>query len=480
MPAFFRVLRLPFKLSLAAAAALSLLPAGLFLLFSPKPAFELSREGGYAVVVLDESADEADALSRLEARGIRNIRAASREMAYLNDFSALIEVPLDGYFERVEPYDPRNDGYAEKARAVFLSGGKRRLFIPLAEFGAQPRDELASALGGLDWTAAFQSYRRSALLSMIVFALSALMLLLLAKKIARLGGDSFLPAYALCLLPSFALFAWAGSAALGASAALLALFQLLRAPVQRFLTGLRFESGALLEADSLSALFKGKQFSLFLAELLPEAKNIGALVVLYFLICAAARLPPAYTVFALFAFCLAFTACAAAESRRGRLKKHVRFIFVPIRSSYYGAKKFPTLPLPFLAAALAALALEALFPQRAAESVPLDFQDRAAPTLTAADFERHLAFQRAFSYRKLGGGEDDEDTAESYFRYPLGANSLIAPEEERGNESLDFPDSAGAAATAEFTLAPLLASLQGGAGAREQHPVACGEAVHGA
>jgi hypothetical protein len=463
MPPFFRVFRFPFKLGLCAAAALSLLPPALFLLVSPRPQLPVSRGGGYAALILDESADEADALSRLEARGIKNIRAASRETAYLNDFQAIIAVPLDGYFERLESYDPRNDGYAEKARSIFISQGKRRLFIPLSEFGAfggAPRDTLAGALRGLDWSVAFQSYRRSPLPSLIVFALSSLMLFFLAKKIGSLTQDRFLPVYMLGFLPSFALFTRADGAALAAAAALLALFQLLRAPLQRFLTGLRFESGAPVEPESLSFLFKGKRFSLFLAELAPEAKSVAALGVLYFLICAAARLPVFAAVFALFTFCLAFTACAAAESLRGRLKNHARFIFVPIRSSYYGAKKFPTLPLPFLAAALGVLALEALFPARAVESAPLNFVGKDALSLRAEDFERHLAFQRAFSYRKLGSAGDD---AEAYFRYSLGANSLIAPGEARDDEALDFPDSADGI-EAEWTLSPLLASLQGASG----------------
>jgi hypothetical protein len=467
MPQLIRVLRFLFKPGICAAVALSLLPAALFMLFSPRTTLPVSRGSGYATVVLDERADEADALSRLEARGIKNVRAASRERAYLNDFQAIIEVPLDSYFERVESYDPRNDGYAEKARAIFISGGKRRLFIPLSELsafgGAPARDTVAGALRGFDWSLVFQSYRRSSLPTLIVFALSSVMLILLAKKIAYLSADRFLPAYALGFLPSFALFAWEGGGALAAAAALLALFQLLRAPLQRFLTGLRFESGAPAEPDSLSFLFRGKQFSLFLAELAPEAKTITALAVLYFLICAAARLSPGEALFALCAFCLAFTACAAAESLRGRLKTHVRFIFVPIRSSYYGAKKFPTLPLPFLAAALGVLALEFLFPARAVESVPLDFGGKDALSLRAEDFERHLAVQRAFPYRKLGSSAED---AGAYVRYPLGANSLIAPEEERGEPQLDVQSPADQI-DAQWTLAPLIASLQGVSGGQK-------------
>jgi hypothetical protein len=61
----------------------------------------------------------------------RPVISASSQWVLLNSFGGLERVPLEDYEDRLEIFDPRRDGYAEKLTRFFVRDGKRWFFIPL-------------------------------------------------------------------------------------------------------------------------------------------------------------------------------------------------------------------------------------------------------------------------------------------------------------------------------------------------------------
>ena len=114
--------------ALLAASLIALLGAS-GMLFALRP--RQSRE--YAVLLLDESQEDAAIGALLDGAGIIGYISESTQWVFWNDFSATLrQRPLEDFLASVESYDPRNDGYALALHAFFVSNGMRRFFIPLA------------------------------------------------------------------------------------------------------------------------------------------------------------------------------------------------------------------------------------------------------------------------------------------------------------------------------------------------------------
>jgi hypothetical protein len=112
----------------------------------------------FAVLALDEPVadrETAAALNQalnLEAAG-KEVLSESSQWVLLNDFDKIIRVPLDQYEERLEPFDPRNDGFAGRLRSFFVRNGKRYFFIPL--------DDSAFRFGGIFRPAVYRSVEKT-------------------------------------------------------------------------------------------------------------------------------------------------------------------------------------------------------------------------------------------------------------------------------------------------------------------------------
>jgi hypothetical protein len=122
-----------FLCSLAAGGALFF-----FSLRSPPP----GRGGfeGYAALALAESAPDREIAGILEAALGRPVVCESSQWVFLNSFGGLEKVSLEDYEGRLEAFDPRRDGYAEKLKDFFVRDGRRWFFIPLDKglFGSPP------------------------------------------------------------------------------------------------------------------------------------------------------------------------------------------------------------------------------------------------------------------------------------------------------------------------------------------------------
>jgi hypothetical protein len=443
------IVKLPYPLLIAFLVCLA--PPAVFLAFAGGG--EAARPtADYATVVFDEGADVAGLLS---AHGVKNVVSARTARAFLNDFDGIKVVSAAEWEERVERFDPRNDGYAERVRSMFFTeGGKRRLFIPRGEFflGAfrsSPDAKLIDALEGAGAQVRFQTEYRRGLqgwaLNGAMFAAASFLLAFVARKVFVLSKDVFIFHYALGFIPSLAMLAGLGATGLALAAPALALFQTLKRPGLRCAARVRCEKNR--RTGDLSFLSPARRmaglFVLLCAELEAELPEIMVFVALYVGICAAGSVPLGLSFcFAAFFF-LSFVFMLRVESRRGERTAHIPFVCVPIQGRRRAA--LPPLPVPFIAAAIVHMALSALLggPDVAAASHPHDGWEAGA-LVSEEDYRNHVEFQRRFSFRNL-----NTEKAGDYLRYALGNDGLLSSSESvRAEAELAAPpwDLAGIAA----------------------------------
>jgi hypothetical protein len=178
---------------LAAAASLSLL--ALHLAFSGTSAH--GRAAPFAKLVFEASSDDRAIVAALTAAGFRDIVSESTQWVLVDDFGDGERVPLDRYRERVETFDPRDDGYADKLRTVFLSGGKRYVYVrrpivPLLSGSAASFDrKLRGALEGLAFSIESDAAPPRAALPRALVALACLALSSFLSKSAVKGVFAF-------------------------------------------------------------------------------------------------------------------------------------------------------------------------------------------------------------------------------------------------------------------------------------------------
>ncbi|MDR2500158.1 MAG: hypothetical protein LBD37_03630 [Treponema sp.] len=395
---------------------------------------------GYGVLMVDAACQDREIGRLLAEGGLAAYSSESTQWVFLDDFGGLRRVPLDGYAGAVEPFDPRNDGYADALRRFFVRDGKRRFYIPLAASPA-PFQEGPGLL-------AQELEKRLARMPLPPYSLASLLppcpfprlfiLFALAAAAALLLSGAPLPAAA--LLPSTASFAFAGPSGLALGGVLFALFEPLR---ECFAS--RFREGCPGWKDA--SLWLGAWS--------------GLLIFLGIAFCGA--VPPMVSLLGLFSFLCVLCASLLA---RPRADKALGWIVLPPGGSRLPrAVPFFVSPgsLPFALAALAALAAPCLFPGGTGPSGSLAAEAAlgAISLPSAADYQRHVAFQSSFSQRPLWAVQDPlpefRDTPyslEGYYHYYLGADGLIAGVEPPG------PHGAGTAADLAFPLGELADGLQ--------------------
>jgi hypothetical protein len=112
----------------------SLAIGGILFFFSLRRASQAPGRGrseSYAVLALEEGVPDREAAEVLEKALGRPVVSESSQWVFLNSFEGLERIPLEEYEGRLEAFDPRRDGYADKLKDFFVRGGKRWFFIPL-------------------------------------------------------------------------------------------------------------------------------------------------------------------------------------------------------------------------------------------------------------------------------------------------------------------------------------------------------------
>jgi hypothetical protein len=213
---------MPFYKSLIFSIILSL-AAGAVLFFMA-PAVR-GHSANYGLLIVDDAVPDRQVWDLLVREGFEPPLSESSQWVFLDDFEGLERVALDDYAGRLEPYDPRDDGYAAKLQSFFAAGGKRRLFIPLkaAQNITQFRSRIGAALGDIPFSAfTLNKPTGSTPLSLaLLFAAAAALTLILA-------GDA--PG-SLFLLPIWVLLCRQGSTGFALSAVLAFLFRTLHDPM---------------------------------------------------------------------------------------------------------------------------------------------------------------------------------------------------------------------------------------------------------
>ena len=82
-----------------------------------------------AVLTFPGDSDDRAIVSALRDGGFSDIASESVQWVFINDFGEWERVPLDEYRDRIESFDPRNDGYAERLRSLFVDGDKRFVYV---------------------------------------------------------------------------------------------------------------------------------------------------------------------------------------------------------------------------------------------------------------------------------------------------------------------------------------------------------------
>ncbi len=357
----------------------------------------------FATLSLKASFDDAEAVRRLADEGIGAVVAESTQWVSVNDFGEIEKVPLAGYRDRIEAFDPRDDGYADKLRTLFVRGDRRYIYIPaVSAFGTAfmedgVRGAVARAFADVDFSLSVGGLPLAFFVSMAALFASA------ALSIVLVGVPAFF-AFALPALSSFAFFGPAGCVAAGFAFA--ALFSLRELADQW-----RRDRG------SMSALWKRCRDGT-----LPDAPRAAVLMILAALASFIAAIPVLLTI-AGWAGAAAAALTAHSFAFRVRAERgHARFVPIPLARASLDFRRESRVLSLFAAASLAALV--ASIPLVSGGERNLDGKEGKVPdflnTVASGDYRRHVEFQRTFAALRLGSQEDE------YRDYRLSAEGLVA------------------------------------------------------
>ncbi|WP_010261423.1 hypothetical protein [Treponema primitia] len=395
---FLKSLFISILASLVSGALLFLLCYGPQARGNSPPSLKNGVQGdGYAVLTLDDSYPDRLIQELLTQGGVKNLIGESSQWVFLDDFGELERIPLDIYPDRVEPFDLRNDGYAEQLRSFFVFQGDRRLFISLRGNFGDLEGRIKAALGDIPFSLSVLTPPRSVLLPGILFIAAAAFALLFSEDLL----------FTALFLPLWAVLAGLGVPGFALMAVLAGLSRLLREPVREYFVSRRYGKPALGTLASrgtwiLSALF---------------------LIALGF-IAVLGALPPLSVIMGLLFFlailCLSLWAEAYREAHQG----HIRFLPVQITGIARRPSRYSRIMFPFTLAALVLLFLPMFFTGNstgnsspAASRVWTGWKGPEAPT--AARYREHVEFQRIFSFMPLG------EPSQGYLRYSLAEDGLI-------------------------------------------------------
>jgi hypothetical protein len=383
---------------------------------------------GYAVLSLDASGDDRY-IGELLARGNwGNYISESTQWVFLDEFGELERLPLDSYADRVEPFDPRNDGYAGRLESFFVRDGKRFFFIPLppdfwGNSGERLEADLARCLGDIPFQVEFPGASRPLGIYAVLFAGAAVGMVLLSRA----------PWIGIRLLPLLAALCYRGPGGFALASVLTALFALAREPVGDFFVSRRYRGHY-----SVITKESGKR-PFFLRALLFFLAAYGGIAYL-------GRIPVSLALAALVSGTLILGLSLFAESKKGVKMGHVRF--VPVRISVYSGRggAFSRLMAPFALASLASLFLPSLIlaaGHGAGRGNGLPSQaEPPGEVISPKEYEAHVAFQASFSLKPFRTGGETPDPG-PYLRYHRGIDGLIgdysALEDAGAGEIPPFP-----------------------------------------
>ena len=397
----------------------------------------LQTEGGirgaYATLVCADTYSDREIRDRLDGQGLRDLVSESDQWFLLDCFGTIEKIPLVMYEERLLPFDPRNDGYAEKLQSLFVRDGKRFVYIPLEKNRPENMEtEVARALSDVSYSLEYARYppRRDFIFPLISICLTICAFFVI-PALRRWLNAGLLPCLialsplALGLAPGFALVS------------LLAGFAALLAEPGQPHTGRQrpYDLPRPFTARWLLAV---------------------ALIACYGFFSFFSGLPVLFAFLVLASFCCLLLVSVRSGgggkfpinvSFKKRYQHRHRFTPVEIISRKTVSSGFFPVMLPFAAMALALAFTNFARPQPLPSPV-VNVSPLPPGAVTEADFQEHYLFQSAFSFRALG--ETYEDGRPAITGYGLSSSGLLDPVAPGVDEELQIPD---------FPLSDLLRGL---------------------
>jgi hypothetical protein len=386
------------------------------------------KHSGYAALVCGEAVSDREIRDRLDGQGLTGLVSESDQWFYLDCFGSVEKIPLVEYEDRLLPFDPRNDGYAEKLKSLFVRDGKRFVYIPLGINSSESMEmKAAHALTGISYSFeyAHAPKQNNTLFYFLMFCLSVCVFLVVPVLCRRLNSGMVSCLLALSPLaigkaPGFAL------------AALLVGFASLLAKPGRNVWSGRYGG----QRQSLPKPFTAQWFLAF------------ALIACYVFFSFFCGLGVLFTFLVLASFFCAFALSFERGNphrpsirfdikRHGGYTRRGRFIPVEIISGNTSNYGFFTMMLPFaiMAAALVFVGLAG-----PASPPPVSASPLPAGTVTESDFREHFLFQSAFSYRALGKTYEGGGLPPVIAAYELASNGLLEPAPPDIYDDLRIPD----------------------------------------
>lgn len=437
-----------FKTSVVLAALCSL-GLSLFLLVLVRLFLPAASAGGYGVLSLDDSYSDREIGDLLAREGLENVISESTQWVFLDDFDALRKIPLDAYHEQIEPFDPRNDGYAERLRSFFVREGKRFFFIPLPpDFASWGRGNfekrIVRSLGDIPYSLSIAGAVRPYFRFFLIFLFAAAGTMIFSRT----------PLLCAVLFPLLAPLLFAGPPGFALAAALVGLQAIFWEPAREYFISRRYGYRRFLRGPSR---YRDLWVRLGIFRRLGGVPLVFILV--YGIICGIGGISPILGLVFFGSFGGVFFLSLWAESCPGENPGHVRFIPVAILDFSVNRLFFPRIILPFSLASLLSLFVSSLLAGSSGAPLPAG---ETFPLISPAEYERHVLFQSSFS---VSSPEDrtGEGRGNGYIRYTLDKDGLVAAvpaalEKGPGGESGEIPP---------FPLESLMAFLGNSAPAGE-------------
>jgi hypothetical protein len=380
--------------------------------------------GNYAVLVFDEAVPDRTVRERLENAGVTGLISESGQYVLLDVFDSLESIPLDEYETRVLPFDPRNDGYAQKLRSLFVRDGKRYFylssgFFPLGNISFPGLNKiLASEFNDYPYSLEVIKSKTTAAFPLALFGVAVLAFFII-KPLRR--GLSPSASLLLPCLPPLVPLATGGAAGF-AMAALLAGFSFLLAGFRLEKTQYRNRGSATPPFVTRNSAHQSEKTEVPLRLLLPFLFLACYTVLAFFSGFPLFLSMPVLGIFCgVLIFSMRFTPVGEKvfPNRSNRLSGtgHRRFFPVQIISRKENGLSFAWVMLPFAVPALA-LAFT-VFETSVSSSSGFPFPPPGL--ISEADWQDHFYFQSSFSDTSL------YDADANMSEYEFSQDGLLSP-----------------------------------------------------
>ena len=362
-----------------------------FRYFTPSVAAYFGPTEQYCVLTVDENIPDRKLAEIITAAGFETVYSESKTMVFFDDFGKWKSFSLDSYRDFVEPFDPRDDGYAEKLRAFFTGNGERKFFIPIETnvLHGAVRRKLTAALEGIPFTIGFLYRSEVFLFWFLLQAVSLLCALFFSCDKKRFA----------VLLPVLLAFSFGAFPGVILSCILAGIFELLYEPLRE--------------------LFSRNPYGKFRERFRPYKKvflRLGCFLVLFALLTIFFDIPHLPVVIGFICFVIIdILSFRESKKKNQRSSPFIPVLILPSRQKAPGNKSMAALALIAVTGSLLYLASPDFL------SILINSRKGNFPFLpTALEYQEHMTYQAFFSYTPLGSPNA------GYHNYYLGEDGLIA------------------------------------------------------